>query len=325
MRPERIEAVLAFLNSKVDHSKNRRGWVIATCPFAVVTHSGAVDRSPSFGVSMDAPGKRQVYTCFSCGETGLFEALPFNLRAKMREAGKGKQHNYQYGKALEVMVADEDEDLDLDLPDYDDPEPPDPTIVIPWPEYYLDSFKSVFAFSEALDYLHTRQITEDVTLQLNLRFDSQRKRVCFPLRDYDQNLIGLHGRTINEHPMKYYAYGFEDRRNPLPWLGEAWVNFDETVVLVESVFDLASVLRVYPNSMCALSVGMSEEKIKRIDHGVQFITFFDHGTGGDRARDLLTKHLTTPHTHVKPATGDPGDMTESVVVDYIGTVWNELT
>lgn len=319
MRPERIEAVLSFLNSKVDHTKHRKGWVIATCPFAPWTHAGGSDRSPSFGVSKDAPARRQVYTCFSCGEVGLFEALPFNVRERFRQVRK--HGTYKFGKALEVMVADEDDEFDLEFPDYDD-DSPDPTVVIPWPEYYLDSFKSVFAFEEAMDYLQTRQVNRTVVRDMDLRYDTQRKRVCFPLRDYDGRLTGLHGRAINDHPMKYYAYGFQDRRNPLPWLGEATVDFDQTVLLVESVFDLASVRRVYENSMCALSVGLSEEKIKRIDNAVHIVTFFDHGTGGDRARQTLTKYLKTPHKHVTPATGDPGDMSEAEVTGYLHPFMN---
>jgi hypothetical protein len=251
----------------------------------------------------------------------LFENLPFNVREKYRQVPKHLEL-FQFGKALQVMVADEDDEFDMEFPDYDD-EPEDPTVIIPWPEYYLDSFKSVFAFGEAMVYLRTRMVNDKVVKALDLRFDTQRKRVCFPLRDYDGRLTGLHGRTINDHPMKYYAYGFQDRRNPLPWLGEVDVDFDQTVLLVESVFDLASVRRVYGNSMCALSVGLSEEKVKRIDHGVQFVTFFDHGTGGDRARELLTKYLKTPHVHVTPATGDPGDMSEGVVIDYLHHFMND--
>lgn len=316
MRPDRIEAVLAFLNSKVDPVRKRKGWVVSTCPFAPWTHQGGSDRSPSFGVSMDTPGKRQVYTCFSCGEKGLLENLPFDVRHMQRTESKPVPDKYYYGKALQVLVADEDENLDMDLPEYDDPVD-DPDEIIPWPEWHLDSFKSVFAFEDAVKYLATRQISDTVTQFLDLRFDSFQRRVCFPLRDWDGTLIGLHGRTIEDHPAKYFAYGYEGRRNPLPWLGEQWVDFDKPVVLCESVFDLASVLRYYKNSMCSLSVGMSEAKIKRIDQGVQFITFYDHGTGGDRARETLTKYLQTPHVHVTPATGDPGDMSKGVISDYL--------
>lgn len=323
MKSDRIAAVLAFLNSKVNEKSKRSGWVVATCPFAPWTHSGAVDRSPSFGVSLPQSGKKQVYTCFSCGEKGLIDLLPFAVREYNREAPQPKGR-YQFGKALQVIVAEDDELGDLDLPDFDEVKV-NPDVIVPWPEFFLESFKSVFAFPEAGDYCLTRQMNAEVAKFLDLRYDSQRQRVCFPVRDFDGRLVGLHGRTITDHPMRYYAYKYDDHYNRLPWLGEAWVDFDKTVILCESVFDLASVLRVFPNTICALHTGLSEAKVRRIDHGGFFVSFFDHGTGGDRARELLDKYMTSPVKHVVPATGDPGDMSEGVVTDYLGPVINSLT
>ena len=110
--------------------------------------------------------------------------------------------------------------------------------------------------------------------------------------------------------MPYYAYGYENRRNKMPWLGESWVDLDKTIVLVESVFDLAAVHRVYRNVMCPLSSGFNDNKVRRIDDGVQYVTFFDHGTGGNHARDRIDKVMQSPYTHVIPTkeNGDPGNM-----------------
>jgi hypothetical protein len=317
IKRDRIAAVLAYLNAKVDNEKHRTGWVISTCPFARWTHEQGVDRNPSFGVSTNESsniGERrhraQVYHCFSCQKTGIFEDLPFNLRELYRADPKGERP--AYGKALEIIVAEEEDDIDFDgIPDFDEPMI-DPDEVIAWPEFYLESFRSVFAFERAVDYLQTRQITERVAQVLDLRFDTSRDRVCFPIRDFDSRLVGLHGRTISDHPMPYYAYGYENRRNRLPWLGEQWFNLDKTVLLVESVFDLASVRRVYNNAACGLSSGLSDAKIKRIDGAVQYVTLYDHGTGGDRARERLDAVLGKGIRHLIPtkAQGDPGNMTE---------------
>jgi len=208
-----------------------------------------------------------------------------------------------------MLVADEEDELDIDVPDYDEPIY-DPEEVVYWPEFYLQSFKSVFAFEKAIAYLSTRQIDEPTAKFLDLRFDTSRQRVCFPIRDWGDQLIGLHGRTITDHPMPYYQYGYENRRNKMPWLGESWVDLDQTIVLVESVFDLAAVYRVYQNVMCPLSSGFNDNKVKRIDDGVQYVTFFDHGTGGNHARDRIDKVMQSPYVHVIPnkAFGDPGNM-----------------
>jgi hypothetical protein len=312
---DRVAAVLAYLNARVANV-SRTGWVVSTCPFATWTHAQGVDRNPSFGVSVDEGvehSRRQVYNCFSCQKTGLFEDLPFNLRDFYRENPKGKRPNF--GQALQIIVAEDDHDLDLDnIPDYDEPVV-DPDQIVVWPEWYLESFKSVFSFPQAIEYLKTRQITSDVIRGLDLRFDSSRDRVAFPIRDFDGRLVGLHGRHIGEHPVRYYAYGFEGRRNRSPWVGEQWLDFDLPVLLVESVFDLASVLRVYRNAACGLSAGLSDKKIQRVEGAVQYVTLYDYGTGGDRARERLSSVLSAPVTHLIPSEdqNDPGAMTEEEV------------
>lgn len=309
MKTERIEQLLACLNSQVDQSSHRVGWVVATCPFAPWTHHGGVDHNPSFGVQTYTPGKTQIYNCFSCGEAGTIEDLIFEVRLHFK---KKKHVKYKIGKALEILVADDEDELDIDIPDYDEPVI-DPEKVIPWPEFYLESFKSVYAFDEAIEYLMSRGLLTTTVQMLDLRYDTSRSRVCFPIRDMDEQLVGLHGRHIGDHPMPYYAYGYENRRNKMPWYGESWVNFDRTVVLVESVFDLAAVFPVYRNVMCPLSSGFSDNKVKRIDDGVwaDFVTFFDYGTGGDKARERIDKVMTSKYVHVVPTkeNGDPGNMT----------------
>ncbi len=306
MKTERIAQLLSCLNSQVDANAHREGWVIATCPFAPWTHDAGVDNKPSFGVQHYKPGKTQIYNCFSCGEAGAVDDLVFEVRDHYKQK---KNVKYQIAKALEILVADDDEELDIDVPDYDEPVD-DPEVVIHWPEFYLDSFKSVFAFEPAVKYLETRQINGATARFLDLRFDTNRQRVCFPIRDWEGRLTGLHGRTITDHPMPYYQYGFESRRNKMPWLGESWVDLDKTIVLVESVFDLAAVCRVYTNVMCPLSSGFNDNKVRRIDDGIQYVTFFDHGTGGNHARDRIDKVMQAPHVHVVPTkkNGDPGNM-----------------
>ena len=302
---ERVSQILAHLNAKVDTKSKRTGWVVSTCPFAPWTHGGGVDRNPSFGISTDNNERgKQVYKCFSCGEVGTLDALPFNVREHWRATNKP---GYAFGKALAVLVADEDDDLPP-LPDFEEKVITDPNEVLPWPEYFLDSFKSVFAFEDAIEYLASREINGKEAEFLDLRFDTSRRRVCFPVRDYDGKLVGMQGRAIDDHPLRYYAYRFEGHVNKIPWLGEHWVDFERPVLIVESVFDLASCLRVYDNVIAPLSVGLSKEKIKRIDQGVMFITMFDQGTGGDTAREALKQRCKTPVHNLMPTQEDPGEM-----------------
>jgi hypothetical protein len=324
LKRDRIEAVLAYLGVAADHKTRRTGWVVSTCPFAPWKHEGGVDRSPSFGVSVDEGthlNNRQVYHCFSCQATGLLDDLPFNLREHYREDSKGRPRP-NFGEALQIIVADEDDELDLDnIPDYDEPQV-DPDEVIVWPEWFLESFKSVFAFEQAMNYLTKRGVPSGVIERLDLRYDTSRERVAFPIRDFGGKLVGLHGRHIGDHPLRYYAYGFEGRRNRMPWLGEHWVDFEVPVLLVESVFDLASVLRVYGNAMCGLSAGLGDSKLERIRGAISYVTLYDYGTGGDRAREAISRVLGADahvaHCVPTEAQGDPGEMCVVELQEHLG-------
>lgn len=320
MKEKDIRKVLSYLGSYVTSAQDRPGWLIASCPFAHWRHDGGKDNHPSFGV--DLKDKKHRYHCFSCNSSGRLAGLPeeliyLNQPKKLKwQKQTDSVAGLDLAKAAQ-LIAQDAETLTIDVKSTEEIEAekykrlhPDP-----WPEWWLESFKSVEDFPEALAYLAGRGVPEAVWRPLDLRYDTTRQRVCFPIRDWSGALTGLHGRIIvpgGSPP--YHAYGYKNERNPIVWLGEHWLDVDKPVLLVESVFDLASVLRVYQNSACSLSSGLSKDKIKRIDQFPRVVTLYDNGKGGDAARAALTKYLVgAKPRHYLPTQGvsDPGEMTEA--------------
>jgi len=312
MHKDSIFKFLQHVNSKVAQVQERAGWVVGSCPFAAWRHDGGVDKHPSFAVRIKE-GNQSMYNCFSCNSHGDLSDMILDLRQL-------KATNIEWEAALQLIAQEEDE-FDMVIKDYQEVIEDSDTVKT-FPEWWLDSFPLAKDHEEALEYLYSRELDTKIINELPIVYDTVRKRVCFPIRDWNGFLVGLHGRTIVDDKQTYHMYGCNGVRNKLPWLGESWVDLDQPVLLVESVFDLASAYRVTPNVMCSLSAGISKAKAKRIVDAADIVTLYDYGKGGDAARTALSKYLPKSHIiHQIPTEeeGDPGNMSIEQLMAYLTT------
>ena len=267
-----------------------------------------MDRHPSFGISLKAPHR---YRCFSCSESGPLDELLYSLR----RFAPGEE--YRLGEAVQLIAAAHDDAPDVDIPEWED-EPKHQ--VQPWPEWYVESFPPATRMMTAVEYLRGRGLNAVTARGLDLRYDPQRRRVLFPLRDFGGALVGLHGRTVCNAQPAYLAYGNDlCPYNPVCWLGEHWVDFDKPVLMVESVFDLAAVWPHYTNAVAPLYAGLFRRKVERMADAFHVVTLFDDDNAGDDARMSVAKwgrhHLLT---HVRPVGAkDPGDMDSEVLRELL--------
>lgn len=304
-----IITLLGYLggNSRVQVG---RDWVRAPCPMAPWTHDSGSDTHPSFAVRI-APGRRSMFNCFSCRAGDLFE-----LVAYLRSVG-AHTRGYDIRRAIKLVHAEADSPLSLAIKDYGQAahEADDQTA---WPEWWLESFRPAARVQRAMRYLAGRGMTKAQVGRLNVRWDSSREAVCFPVRNWGKALVGMRGRRIDpasdEPP--YHMYDYRGHKSSLVWYGEEWASPDCTVLMVESVFDAVSCLRESANVIAPMTVGMSARKVARVDGVFPFVvTLFDRGKGGDKAREIISGKLTTPHLHLQPPRGrkDPGEMTQAEV------------
>ena len=308
MNKNSIAQFLVNLGGTISASQNRKGYVLSTCPLAPYTHESGVDNHPSFAVSVKERGESR-YNCFSCQNHGSLSDLVFKLKRfdPTNEAG------YKFKDSLQ-LIAQELDDIQVgNLPDFED-HVVDPDKIVYFPEETLETYKRAVHVPLAMEYLTGRGLSESTVDFFDLRYDTHKHTVCFPIRDTSGKLCGFHGRYINPPPesSKYHAYKWKAKVNKIVWLGEQWVDPELPVVLVESVFDLAAVYPVYPNVMCSLSAGIGAGKLKRIKAFLEVFTFYDNDKGGDMAREAITKHLEySAIVDLYPPKGkDPGDMSK---------------
>ena len=302
MNREQIHTFLSALGVTAPTQQSRSGWVVASCPVAPFLHEGGGDKHPSFGVKVVEEGTSWC-KCFSCGTSGSLVHLVEVM------------HRYTVGginlREAEGLVLRELMESDINPPDYESVVKAEPPI-IEFPEPWLSSFVSVLNNPTGMAYLGTREIDLPTVKALDLRYDGSSRRVCFPVRDWVGRLVGLHGRAIDPDKVPpYYVYRWNKKHNNQVWLGESWVDPDKPVLLVESVFDLASCYRVYKNVMCGFSSGLGKMRLHRVSGLPEVVTLYDVGTGGDSARAVLRKTFSrSALTQLVPGVleNDPGQM-----------------
>lgn len=301
--------VLKFYKAMGMEQVGRRpGWVLGRCPYAPWTHQKGFDRKPSFAISV-TEGQSH-FNCFSCGTHGDLHDLVMDMR-------EVKLHSPEdcavvdFKAAMELLADEELASSDYDIPDYEEAASGTGiTKLHPFPEEWLATFLPGVNHP----YLAQRGISLEVAKALDLRFDTKRKRLCFPIRDWAGTLCGLHGRDVTgESELRWlgYTHGPEKHSNPHIWLNEQNVDLGYPVIVTEGGFDLAKIMHVNTNVLAAHSVNMPPLKLRRLRSAHHIITWFDAGAAGDTARALIDKHLghTAHIDHVEPTEeeGDAGD------------------
>lgn len=293
MKPEKIKQLLAFIGSSTIGS--RTGWVLATCP---MRWNHGTERSSAFAISTDSKKKSRC-KCLSCGYSGDLTDLLMDIKFKLH---KFPQYAPHFKLALAApMVASEFEEMELLIGDIPDFEAKEVKKEILFPEQWLGTFKPVRDFPEALSYCMSRGLQKSALTALDVRYDPHYKRVCFPFRNFKQELMGMQGRFIGEGhvkdeqhpdaPLRYFQYGYHGKRNMHVWMGENMLSLDSPVVLCEGPFDYAKIYQSYENVAASFTSGLSKTKVKRLGDADSIVTFYDYGNGGDAARASIRKYL----------------------------------
>jgi DNA primase len=316
MHRDKVVKLLNLLGAKNIKNGHNDQWVTCSCIFAPWKHWGGKDNTPSFGISVDMTGVSKC-NCFTCGSTGDLFDLFMELRGLNREE---EYYDVNFKEILQLIATEENEedDFDLDLPDYEDilsAKKGKP--LNEFPEEWLQSF---FACPDH-PYLKERGVSFKTAKDLDIRYDGALKRVCFPIRTTQGVLAGMQGRAIEKtHPLRYKLYDYKGKFNPDVWGNESGVNLSEPLIITEGFFDLTKIYGVYENVVASLTSKITYNKYKRLQDAEDIVTFFDFGTGGNHARELveqywknaIIRHI-VPHQEV----GDAGNMDEEDIREIL--------
>jgi len=296
-------------------------WLSVSCPLSPWTHTGGPNSDNAKGLKMAGgisvkPNGKSKFMCRVCQHT------PINLWER--------RVNFEL---LRAMVLDEQTNAlsDLELAAHElmgkNGEASDEAfygeiVTKPWPEEFLLNFDPVLSAPEALSYCRVRGIPDEVIEYLGMVWDPRQRRVCWPIRDEEWQLVGLHGRTIDESswlapeweghpdpetlllqnpdalvhqdrpPLRYYAYACDSVRNTHVWCNQHLVDMSQPVVVTEGNFDYCRIMAAgYWNVLGSRSSGIHGVMMKYLGKAHHIITYYDRGAGGDAARAHIEKSL----------------------------------
>jgi hypothetical protein len=304
MRDSLITPLLAALGTK--ETSRTDAVVRANCPAAWWTHQKKADKTPSFAIWRGVGAK---CNCFSCNAPHDLVSLVWQMRGLNKQDPSGIE--YDFAKAIGLLEKQEGEDpliAEDDFPTVDELAllPPKNQVVV-FPESYMDKFEDAYTETEVHPYLAGRAIDCKTARMLDLKWDPKDQRVCFPVRDFHGRLCGVHGRSVVGADLVYRVYRWKEHANSNVWLGEHWLDFDRSVVIVESVFDLAAVWPIWSNIITPRMAGFPEDALKRLDGVTHVVTLGDNDKAGDmfRARLSAMKGAHVDHASIHPFK-DPG-------------------
>jgi len=307
MKDPHLAKLMQMLGS-APASHHRSGWFVTSCPLAPWRHEGGSDHNPAFAIKREAGDA--FCNCFACGYHGKLSELILEMRHLNKVSS---QLQVPWGEAFALVEQAEDETLlNLGSPDVEEMLEARLDKNHEFPQWWLDSFAKWREIKWAVDYLQSRNVAPEIADYMDIRVDVIERRICFPVRNFRGKLMGLHGRAVEKDTApRYRMYKQAGHINPHIWLGEHWIDTEKPILIVEGPFDLASVLRIYPNSCSPLFANPSKEKIKRMADALEWVTLFDNGRGGDAGRAKISQvlhktHIVT-HARLAPDLKDPGE------------------
>jgi len=293
------------------------GWIRATCPFARWKHKSGKDSHPSFGVSV-YDDEKSFCNCYTCGSRGDMFTMIMEIRDLQHMDGLT---DVNIKEAMDIVLSEDSEkDVIPDLISYEDAKKIEGKEFHHYSESWLSSFPTAYSHP----YLKARGISLEAAEALDLRYDIHESRICVPIRTVDGILAGLQGRdTTGESNLRYKLYGTGGKYNPDVWLMEHKIDQSDPVVICEGFFDLAKIYGAYPNVVGSMTTQITKDKAKRLRDSEIIITFFDHGTGGDKGRSLVDKFWKGSFIqHILPPPGydDAGEMPSSLIGEILDEI-----
>ncbi len=285
--------------------------IYSTCPFES-NHKKGIDKRPSF-YAKTSSDSISPYFCHACHESGTLEFLA---------RSKG------YSELCESILIGENDDWNR----FKKPNREEEKSI---PEFLLDKFSGV---------VHNSVLNRDINLHTvkvwEIGYDAFNMRTTLPVRKRDGALVGLSGRSVVDHKIKYAHYSWDTRDNILrPWIDHSreddFVRFEKgrylfgehliknkELVITEGHFDAIKVWSAGFSAVAIMGSYPTMDQMKKIiSYSEKVYAMFDNDDHGNDCRKRLQNtvggFIPVFWAKIKEGKKDPGDMTKTEIEESI--------
>lgn len=238
--------------------------IICTCPM----HA---DNSPSFMLRPDT----HVFNCYVCGGgRGLATLVMRSKDIKVRAKAVNLVEKYVdlSQRSLNQMFKEE---RSTDVPIL--------------PEITLAAYSELP--QEALDYLTGRGFEHKTLTDHSIGYDRYAKRIIVPIRNRNERLVALIGRSIIKKPKRRYLI-YDKAQKEFMILGLDHVDWTKPVMVVEGALDyLMARQHGFRNVICILGSHASVWQLKMLAKAKKLLLFLDNDEAGVDGTLLIMEAL----------------------------------
>ena len=286
------------------------------CPF----HKLGKERRPSFGIHMEDG----TYNCFTCGGGNLVDLIK-----KIKNLERDKDVLEYLKNKYEISIDIED-DIMLEIKRKNAINiiseklniiNKEKNICIPLDNLLLEKYRKRHPF------LYERGIKENICKYFELGYTDNwiiqngekvryTKRITIPVRNDNDELVGIIGRDVtNKDPVKYAnSYGL--KKNEILYNLNKVKKYSNKhgIILTEGPFDVFKITQAgFPNVVATMGSVLSKNQIRLLEKYTEKVyLFFDNDNSGYKARDQVIEDMKNIcDIYIVPYDSkDPGNMKE---------------
>jgi 5S rRNA maturation endonuclease (ribonuclease M5) len=148
-------------------------------------------------------------------------------------------------------------------------------------------------------YMHGRGFTDEIMAAHGIGYDRHAKRITIPIRNRDERLVAIIGRSIRANPKRRYLL-YDNPQKEFMLLGWDHVDWRKPVLVVEGSLDyLMARQHGFRNTVCLLGSHASPWQLAKLNKAMKLLLFLDNdeaGADGSLAiiEDLPDKSILVP-------------------------------
>lgn len=257
---------------KIKNLRETKEGFIFSCPLAEFFHYKGTDNHPSCQIKKEDGH----FYCYSCKNSGpLWDLVDTIKYLYNREDLNNLLEELRKPQKFIINTKRKENKKD----------------VIFLPEELIEKYPKATSEKKSTDYISFRGVDFQLANQYNLRYDSDRQRLLFPIYD-NKYFVGFQGRAIEQEEKRYYNYFNVNKSLYLG--GSNHLTLNKIVIVVEGFISLLKLKKLIPDFNIVTTFGSSisdEQAIKLINLDKLVISCFDNDKAGSDGRLIFNEKL----------------------------------